>query len=364
MNILLLGHYQEKEILTGPQKFAKRMADELSVGHHVTFICYFQDGKLYSKWTKLFGSRIIIQKNNLQVLQLGVMSLIVHLFINRYNIVHIVTFERFIFIAFLLKSIINAKIVYTCHGIQAVELRDYHSYLPNIYILKNIFIEKLFFRLSDVVVFVSKLHQSIAIKEMLTFRDQKVIINGVDEIFYNNAIDNKEKHPFSLIFVGDVKRKEKGFSFILDAVKNISHNIILTVISNDPVENTFPTNIQLKTFKRMDTVRYAEILKQQDLIIASSVYDSFSIVVAEAMAGGVVPIVTETTGIKELIINDSNGFIVNYGDSNSLSELVHRLYSDKHLLAELSKSAHLTMLNHRWSNVAQEYIKLYNDICK
>ena len=55
MKVIFIGTYNESEILSGPEKVCKRVFEEYSKIDDTIFIQYFQDGRKYSYFKKLFG---------------------------------------------------------------------------------------------------------------------------------------------------------------------------------------------------------------------------------------------------------------------------------------------------------------------
>ena len=82
------------------------------------------------------------------------------------------------------------------------------------------------------------------------------------------------------------------------------------------------------------------ILKDADIFFHGTKYESFGIVLIEAMSAGVPIISSNVGGISELIKNKENGILVNYDDSKSFAENA----------IELSKNSKLRKkYNRKWS---------------
>lgn len=362
MNILLVGSYEQSEVLTGPQKFAKRLFKQLQGSHSVTFITYFQDGTTYSRWSKIFGHEVIEQYTQSQVIRCGLLPFVLLLLIRPFEIVHIVTFERFAIVAALVRSIKRYKLVYTCHGVIAFEYRQFYQHLPKRIKKTGQWIEKKFFQCADTVAFVSALEMRSAQTEGYHAVRYTIIHNGVDEIFYCSERHSISENHFSLVFVGNIHKKEKGFSFFVEALQRYKKEIEVTIVSAEIREQVFPSNIHLSFVRPMDTGSLAKLFQKNDLYICASAYDSFSITAAEAMASGAVPVVTSTTGIAELISHGRNGFIIEYGDSGQLCNVISILQDDRIMLSEISKNAQTTSAQYTWMQVAQEYERMYQSL--
>ncbi|MCX8011459.1 MAG: hypothetical protein N3A61_09925 [Ignavibacteria bacterium] len=122
MKIVLIGRYNQSEILSGPEKFAKRLFHYLSKSDNdVKFIDYFfknrQDSKLLRR---LFGYNQIKDEEN--IYRIGTIRLFFFLLKLKPDVVHIVTAERFIIPIFFYKIFFRFKICATIHSILKFEI--------------------------------------------------------------------------------------------------------------------------------------------------------------------------------------------------------------------------------------------------
>lgn len=77
----------------------------------------------------------------------------------------------------------------------------------------------------------------------------------------------------------------------------------------------------------------------KDVYLSVSEWEGHSISQVEAMAMGVVPIVTDVSGAEDDITDGSNGFIVNVGDVDSIVERIEILSKDRMLLKRMGEKA-------------------------
>ena len=158
MSIVLIGRYNLSEILSGPEKFAKRLFENLMNQEcKYEFIEYFFDGNNYSYVKKIFG-HLIINDSHLYYKKMGFLYLLLYLIRTRPKLIHILTFEKFIFIVLLYKLISKVKLVYTIHGIAKYENAFPASVkkLKKIDLIKDAINEYLLFKISDRLVFLSE----------------------------------------------------------------------------------------------------------------------------------------------------------------------------------------------------------------
>ena len=89
----------------------------------------------------------------------------------------------------------------------------------------------------------------------------------------------------------------------------------------------------------LDHERIREFWMRQDICISLSDYEGHSIMQTEAMAAGVVPVVTRTSGTEDDICEGDNGFIVEIGDVDQMAQCIGVLYQNQNVLEEMKMSA-------------------------
>jgi glycosyltransferase involved in cell wall biosynthesis len=362
MKILYIGRYNFSEKLTGPEKVAKRIFDISSTRNDAVFLEYFFDGSVYGMWKKLFG----YEKVETKIYRIGLFRILNFILKFKPDIIHIITFERFAVIAYLVKIFLKTKIIYNVHGIAVYENKKFKNISSSLS-LKDSFAEKIFFRKSYKLLFLSKFQLSIA-KQFYKIENTKVqfVTNGIDEEFSgknNVSISNEKK---SLVFIGDSERKDKDFNFLYSSLSKINNTCDLFVIGTYNI-NKFSNKINNVSIFHVNAMAKTELINfllDKDIFISSSFYDTFSIAAAECMSLGLVPVVTSNTGISELISDGENGFIVKHDDTNALAEKINLLLEDKNLYKKLSDNARKIYEILNWNRIHSFYEDIYKSELK
>jgi len=355
------------EILGGPEKVAKRIYSHLpDESINSIFIEYFFEGKKFSIKEKLFGKKIFNTTGNKIVYRLGLIRLLFFLIKIKPDLIHVITFERFSIISIVYKILYRVKLIYTVHGVIVDENKIQNQGIFHIYIIKDILVEKSLFRFADKVIFLSEISIQAA-QRYYKINDDKVVIipNGIDNIFYRKELHkNDNEEEFNIVFVGNTKRKGKGFDFLLSALKEVKFRANLYVVSELSETRLLNENelIKISFVNKMDTETFAKFLNDKHIFISASMFDSFSLTAIEAMAAGVIPVVTRETGMARLIINRENGFIYDYGDSKLLANLLTQLNSNIELRKRVSNNAKLIYNPLSWDKIIEQYIILYKKI--
>ena len=355
LNIVYIGRYNDSEILSGPEKTAKRIFAECSKQHNPLFIQYFFDGTKYGFIRKLFGYE---SKNN--IITVGLIKLFFLLFRLNPGIIHIITFERFAYIAVLYSFFKKVKVIYNSHGVIKYEdtvlkkEKAFHRF-------KNRYVEKSLLNNADVIIFNSETSKYLCGK-YYTLDNKKCLIipNGVDKIFNICGDGRREGYVF---FAGG-KLHESSRMFLKKFLDYTHSQLDIHVIgSNKFCVNIIKSNI--KIFDKMSAEKLAEFYKDKDIFLCLNSYDTFSIATAEAMSAGLIPITTKETGMSSYIKNGENGFIVNYGDTRQLENIIMLLCNmDSAEKDRIRRNTQNIYKEISWDKVYNMYDNIYHIIGK
>ncbi len=360
IKIIFAGRYNESEILSGPEKVAKRIFSGIQDKTDSIFIEYFFDGLKYSIWQKIFGKQTISDTRNNRIYRLGIFRILLCTIKFKPNIVHILSFERFTLLFFFLKIFLRFKISYTINGIVAFENSEFRKNITTSLKIKDKIVEWCIIKFSNKLFFLSEQSINLAGK-FYSFLTNKIILtaNGIDEIFNQIYIkrQREDKLKLNVLLVADSTRLEKGLEFFLKAIQPIKNEFIFNIISEDIINLD-----QIKIYPKMSTDEFAKFLLDQDIFISSSYFDTFSITSLEAMTSGVIPILTKETGVSRFIVQGENGFIYSYGDDESLRKYLLELKNDFQLRCKLSQHATKIYEKLKWEKISNEYLENFNEM--
>jgi glycosyltransferase involved in cell wall biosynthesis len=91
-------------------------------------------------------------------------------------------------------------------------------------------------------------------------------------------------------------------------------------------------------------------------------YMPFSILALEAMALGLILIVSDDSGISSYINNGENGFVYNSESPEEISEILNDIFAGKYDLDIISKNAKKIYEQLNWDKVAQQYLEAYKTV--
>ncbi len=179
-----------------------------------------------------------------------------------------------------------------------------------------------------------------------------------------------DSRPLRLAFVGTLDSK-KGIDVLLNAVDQLirqGERIDLRLIGEGSKENAYRTMVNSKglensvTFlghKRQPEVR--ELMRWADIFVLPSRYETFGVVLIEALATGTPVASTFSGGPESIVTDDDLGVLVPVDDSDALSEAImtikRRLPKSAEALQEQAKLIHEKIEN-RFSANARAKIML------
>ncbi len=174
---------------------------------------------------------------------------------------------------------------------------------------------------------------------VILFASMNFEIKGLDNILLSLSKLKSQKRKFKLLIVG--KGNIKKYTQIAQKAE-ISSNIIFT----GPVSKEKMIKIYLSS----------------DFYIMLSKFDTFGMVVLEAMAAGLPVIISSNVGAKDLVREGKNGFIINNtSDSDYIAAKIDELCNEN-IRNRMAEAAYQTATQNTWDHVVAKYKKIYTDI--
>jgi glycosyltransferase involved in cell wall biosynthesis len=355
LKILFLGSFNESEVLSGPEKYAKRLFQSLEKKHPITYVAYFESGE-YSLWKKLFGFELIAGKAN--TIRMGLLRLIIYLLSNQFDIIHIVTFSRFALPAYLFQS--GKRRVYTAHGIIKKEDAAKPE-APYFYKLKNRIAEKVFLNKSDLVITLSPYLK----KELQAYYHEgilshQLIYPGIDEAFFSAQSETRKESPIHIMFLGGFAEREKAAFPLIEEIHLKLPQVKITCVAFSSNNQDYPA---IHYINKTEAHEWARLLTTCDVFISPYKGETFSIASLEAMALGKVVIVDKHAGVAGLIENKVNGFVVDTGMPTQITEILENLNSNQSIAAGIAQKAKSAVKDLTWDNAASKHFEIYSAKC-
>lgn len=263
----------------------------------------------------------------------------------------------------------NVKIVHTQHG-----------YDPKRY--RSLLLSRFAASFIDQIVLVSKALYDFALLVEKTNKDKLMVIyNGINLKKFTIVINQKQKEELKKSLgislgdyvIGTVGRLEevKNHKLLIRVFSQISlgkKNVKLLIVGGGPLFKELKdyANQQevvdkvILTGARHDVEQLLDII---DVFALSSLSEGTSLVVLEAMAKGLPVVATDVGGVRELVSNIDNGFLVSLTDEDSFVRGINDLLNDQELYRKVSvTNSKKASLEFGIKNTAIKYEEVYNKV--
>ena len=179
----------------------------------------------------------------------------------------------------------------------------------------------------------------------------------------NNRTYSMIGQPIRIGYAGRIQVDEKRADLIEKLCSELEENqinYIFELAGEGSYENEmfhFIENNKLKEkvklIGKIDKMQIPAFWQTKDICINISDHEGRSRTTIEAMANGVVPIVTETSGVYDDIEDGVNGFIVALQDYKTMAKRIKYLEKNRYLLKYMGEKAHLELKGK--SNMEEHY---------
>jgi glycosyltransferase involved in cell wall biosynthesis len=211
-----------------------------------------------------------------------------------------------------------------------------------------------------------------------------VIPNGVhyDEI---QAIPFKNirqslgllEDDFVLITVGR-NRPVKRMELLFHALRHLKNYKAIKCLCVGPEENlgrlaekysvadkVIFTGRVPKTTTLIDTPPYAELInlyRQANVYISTSYVESFGNTAADALACGIPIIVGSKHGIRDIMIENQTGWVMQQETPEELADMILTLYQQREVLSNRSGTIKTSVAQLTWDHIANQTANLYKNM--
>ncbi len=191
---------------------------------------------------------------------------------------------------------------------------------------------------------------------------------GVDlEKFGNSPQAKKFESPKSdtlkFIFVGRLETF-KGSDILFDAFAMAmasSLKIELTIVG-DVIDNSIVRLPNVRAVGKQSHESLARILSEHDVLILPSRFDSFGMVVVEAMAAGLPVIVSPFVGSKMILTNQSNGIVLQELNAPALFSAMSWFADHREKLHVMSIAARNSVKCLHWNEYRRKVGQFFFDL--
>lgn len=199
-----------------------------------------------------------------------------------------------------------------------------------------------------------------------SFMDELLVLTEKDREIFTDRIRTLKKKPLvfynpltipiagtsvsqtnSLLFVGRLNMEVKGIDLLVPIMKRVCSvfpDVTLNIVGDGGDKDKFLELIQQENLEKNivlcgKTNQVQKYYEQSSLLLVTSRYEGFGLVITEAMAHGIPVVAFHAYGPDEIINDSVNGYLLEQGDVDGYADCIIRLLSDKETWKQLSEEA-------------------------
>jgi UDP-glucose:(heptosyl)LPS alpha-1,3-glucosyltransferase len=168
---------------------------------------------------------------------------------------------------------------------------------------------------------------------------------------------------FVFLYVGQLR---KGAARCIQALAKLDFGRLICV-SPSPSDSYRVLAEKLGVCERVQFISFTREVERfygtADAFFLPTPYDSFGMVVTEAMACGLPVVVSRNAGASELIDNGRNGLIIeDVTNAGELADMMRRLAADPGRTEQIGQAGRRTVEDLTWDSVAQQTLQVYQQV--
>jgi UDP-glucose:(heptosyl)LPS alpha-1,3-glucosyltransferase len=176
---------------------------------------------------------------------------------------------------------------------------------------------------------------------VIIFAAMNFEIKGLDDVLFSLAKLKAQNKKFKLIVVG--KGNIKKYTKLAKYVRIVSDVIFTGLLNREKLRRLYMAG---------------------DIYIMLSKFDTFGLVVLEAMAAGLPVIISKNVGAKDMVRENENGYIISDTSDTDYIAAKISLLLDENIRRKMADAARQTAAHNTWDNVTKKYAAIYENILK
>jgi len=200
--------------------------------------------------------------------------------------------------------------------------------------------------------------------EAIGFNNVKVIPMGIN-VKPLEEVSTKNELP-TVVFIGRLKRHKlpdhavKAFSIIRRQIPSAQMWVIGDGYMLKDLKKIYSQNINFSGHVN-DETKY-ELLSKAHLVLVPSMREGWGLVVTESNAMGTPVVAYNVNGLRDSVIEGTNGIFTKRNDPDSLAESALKILNDTHTMNSLSKSALEYSRKFSWDKTADYFQHLIESL--
>lgn len=166
-----------------------------------------------------------------------------------------------------------------------------------------------------------------------------------------------------VLYVGRME-EAKGFNHLLEAIVQLRHEnvpIHFTAVGDGPLKARIPHDNRIEVTDGWITRDGIHAyLARSDVFVLPSYSEGLSIALLEAMAQGVIPVISEAAAANGIVTEGHNGFVISAGLSDAIATGIRSIAEHPREIDRLRRNAYATIRERFTADrMAADYVNLY-----
>ncbi|SDC80090.1 MULTISPECIES: glycosyltransferase [unclassified Candidatus Frackibacter] len=216
--------------------------------------------------------------------------------------------------------------------------------------------------------------KNIGVKSDIKVMPTGMDLSNYDEVEVGDYASNKGIDDNELLLFVSRLATEKNIDFLINSLESVLKADLkrkLLIVGDGPerknlvqMTKDLGINEQVEFLGRKERKELIKLYKIADVFVFSSLSETQGMVITEALAGKTPVVALEGTGVKDIITDGEDGYLLQPGDSQGFARRVEKLLTDKDLYQKMSKKALEKSNQYSIDKLANDVLGHYYTLCK
>jgi glycosyltransferase involved in cell wall biosynthesis len=170
-----------------------------------------------------------------------------------------------------------------------------------------------------------------------------------------------------ILFAGEINTPRKNLDLLLEALARLDNGHHLVVVGPGKGSLYPALACRLGVERRVhflgERPDVAALMRGADVFGFASHYDTYGLVVLEALASGIPVVTAPSVGASEVIRDGQNGFVLHSSDDLAgMAHLLQHLAADPERAARIARAGRETAMAQSWTAMTAYYERLYEQL--
>ena len=195
-------------------------------------------------------------------------------------------------------------------------------------------------------------------------KSSSIIYNALEsKIFYPREKERNE-NEISIAIVGSEDFKFKNVGEVLEVIRELKEKYQIKLNWITQTEPKINIEEGKNAIVNPEQKIIGDVLRNTDIYICNSEYESFGLPTLEAMTCGATVITTDTGGMRDFVIDRENALVIKHHNKEDMKEKIEMLINDKNLMHKMSQNGIATASKFNWDNTILSMEKYFREIAK